>query len=73
MSKTLTREFIREEVVEIMQVVGVSHTRLNNLVNTIKGDLQKPLNLMSLQTLEMANKDLSDAWETLQYFLDPEV
>jgi hypothetical protein len=73
MQRTPAQESIREEVAELLQVLGVANTRLNNLVNMVQGDPERPLNLMSLECLVLANKDISDAWETLQYFLDPEV
>ena len=37
----MTQEEIREDVESIMQALGVSHNRLDNLVNEIKDNLGK--------------------------------
>jgi hypothetical protein len=81
----MTKEEIREEVEIIMQALGVSHTRLNNLVNEIKDNLGRdtPLKAFELKTndaitltefrgLKLANDLLKEALESLEYFLNPE-
>lgn len=73
----MTKEEIREEVEETMQALGVAHTRLNNLVNRISetgaaATKGAAITLIEFSGLELANQGMGEAWNSLEYFLDPE-